>query len=112
MSQNDIVKEFNAYKQELQGLASKAGELEMEIEEHKLVIDTIKPMEPERTCFRLINGVLVERTVKEVLPALEANLEGISKIISVIMEQYKKKETEFIEFQKKNKIRDGQINQS
>ncbi|PVU99410.1 hypothetical protein BB559_000726 [Furculomyces boomerangus] len=86
MSQNDIVKEFNAYKQELQGLASKAGELEMEIEEHK--------------------------TVKEVLPALEANLEGISKIISVIMEQYKKKETEFIEFQKKNKIRDGQINQS
>ena len=34
--------------------------------------------DPDRKCFRLIGGVLVERTVKEVLPALQTNLQGVS----------------------------------
>ncbi len=38
-----------------------------------LVIDTLKDVDPSRKCFRLVGGVLVERTVKEVLPALENN---------------------------------------
>ncbi|OMJ17442.1 putative prefoldin subunit 2 [Smittium culicis] len=69
----------------------------------------MEPLEPERTCFRLINGVLLERSVQEVLPALKTNRDGISKVIAAIMEQYKKKETEFMEFQKKNNIKDGQV---
>lgn len=39
--------------------------------------DTLKKS-PDRKCFRMIGGVLVERTVKEVLPALETNLNGVS----------------------------------
>lgn len=38
-----------------------------------LVIETLKDVDPSRKCFRLVGGVLVERTVKEVLPALETN---------------------------------------
>ncbi|ORZ41061.1 hypothetical protein BCR44DRAFT_1424302, partial [Catenaria anguillulae PL171] len=40
------------------------------------VIDTMKPLDGDRKAFRLVGGVLMERTVKEVLPALEQNLEG------------------------------------
>ena len=33
--------------------------------------------DPERKCFRMIDSVLVERTVKEVLPALQTTLEKV-----------------------------------
>lgn len=43
----------------------------------RLVIDTLKDVDASRKCFRLVGGVLVERTVKEVLPALESNKEQV-----------------------------------
>ena len=33
--------------------------------------------EPGRKCFRLVGGVLVERTVKDVVPALQTNRSGV-----------------------------------
>jgi len=44
---------------------------------NRLVIQTLKPLNSDRKCFRLIHGVLVERTIKDVLPAVENNLEGV-----------------------------------
>jgi prefoldin subunit 2 len=34
-------------------------------------------MEENRKCYRLIGGVLVERTVKDVVPSLTANKDGV-----------------------------------
>jgi len=45
---------------------------------YRLVVDTISPLDGDRKCFRLVGGVLVERTVKEVLPALKTNQEGVN----------------------------------
>lgn len=42
-------------------------------------------MDASRKCFRLVGGVLVERTVKEVLPALESNKEQVIIIIIIII---------------------------
>lgn len=64
----------------MQGIATKIGELESDAEEHRAVIETLRETlkkSPERTCFRMIGGVLVERTVKDVLPALETNMKGV-----------------------------------
>jgi len=47
---------------------------------NRLVIQTLKPLNSDRKCFRLIHGVLVERTIKDVLPAVENNLEGVRKL--------------------------------
>jgi prefoldin subunit 2 len=68
---------FNQMKQELTSIAQKIGELEQENQEHGMVIDTIKPMDKDRTCYRLIGGVLVQKTVKEVLPMVTQNQEGV-----------------------------------
>ena len=48
---------------------------------YRLVIDTLKDVEGERKCFRMIGGVLVERSVKEVLPALRKNKEQVSCVL-------------------------------
>lgn len=94
---------YQSRRSELQGIASKIGELEGEADEHKLVIDTLteaSKADPDRKCFRLIGGVLVERTVKEVLPALQTNLEGLKQILETLLKQYKQKESELQDFQR------------
>lgn len=48
---------------------------------YSLVLSTLTPLldtDPKRKCFRLIGGILVERTVTEVEPELRINTEGVS----------------------------------
>lgn len=42
----------------------------------------------------MINGVLVERTVKDVVPALKTNSEGLRKVLEDLVKQYNGKQTE------------------
>lgn len=60
----------------------------------RLVLETLEPLAGDRKCFRLINGVLVERTVKDVVPALKTNQEGLRKVLDDLVKQYKTKQDE------------------
>ena len=40
----------------------------------------------------MINGVLVERTVKDVKPALQTNSEGLKKVLEELVKQYKRQQ--------------------
>ena len=71
-------------KSELQAVAQKISEMQMEQEEHQMVLQTLRPMDPERACFRLINGVLIERTVQEVIPVLEGQLGNIGRLLETL----------------------------
>ena len=42
----------------------------------------------------MINGVLVERTVKDVIPALKTNAEGLKAVLDDLLKQYKGKQAE------------------
>jgi hypothetical protein len=42
----------------------------------------------------MINGVLVERTVKDVVPALQTNAEGLKKVLDELVKNYKNKQDE------------------
>jgi len=41
---------------------------------------SLKSMEPSRKCFRMLGGVLAERTVGEVLPGLEETRSGVCSL--------------------------------
>ena len=45
------------------------------------VLDTLKPLADDRKCWRLMSGVLVERTVQDVKPQLEQNINGVSSLV-------------------------------
>lgn len=59
-----------------------------------MVLETLDPLPEDRKCFRMINGVLVERTVKDVIPALKTNSEGLKKVLDDLLKQYKSKQEE------------------
>ncbi|KAJ2611579.1 Cochaperone prefoldin complex subunit [Coemansia sp. RSA 1365] len=107
-SEQELRLAANQYTNELKTVASKIGELENELNEHALVIKTLSEVPTTRKCHRLINGVLIERTVAEVLPALKTNEEGIQSTIKQLTSQYKAKEKLFIDFQQKHGIRIAQ----
>lgn len=108
LSDQEIQQTYSRFQNELQTLAGKIGELEQEAEEHTLVLATLDEAlakEPDRKCFRLIGGVLVERTVKEVVPALRTNRDGIRKVVTTLADQIKAKEQEFENFKREYNIR-------
>lgn len=61
---------------------------------NRLVLETLVPLPEDRKCFRMINGVLVERTVKDVVPALQTNADGLKKVLDDLVKQYKSKQEE------------------
>ncbi|KAI8635350.1 Prefoldin beta-like protein [Xylariaceae sp. FL1651] len=102
--QQELQTTYSNYKNTLQQLAQKIGDVEQEAEEHKLVLETLEPLSDDRKCFRMINGVLVERTVKDVVPALKTNADGLKKVLDDLVKQYKTKQDDLEKWKKKNNI--------
>eukprot|EP01104_Vermistella_antarctica_P006035 TRINITY_DN16774_c0_g1_i1.p1 TRINITY_DN16774_c0_g1~~TRINITY_DN16774_c0_g1_i1.p1 ORF type:complete len:126 (+),score=34.46 TRINITY_DN16774_c0_g1_i1:175-552(+) len=105
-SEQQIIGAYQKMKQECSSLSQKINELEMEQTEHGLVLDTIKTLEPERRCFRQVGNVLVERSVKEVMPAVEKNREEISTVIQSLVKEFQRKQVELEKFAEKHQIRE------
>ncbi|KAH0879852.1 hypothetical protein HID58_067246 [Brassica napus] len=76
---------YEAMRSELSQIYSNITDLEMQVSEHSLVINAIQPLDQSRKCFRMIGGVLVERTV--------------------LYETLEKKKKDMTEFEAKNQIR-------
>ncbi|KAJ5178981.1 hypothetical protein N7492_002191 [Penicillium capsulatum] len=102
--QQELQSQYTTFKNTLQQLAQKIGDIEQEAEEHKLVIETLSPLPQERKCFRMVNGVLVERTVQDVLPLLKTNSDGLKSVLEDMLKQYKSKQAELDGWKKKNNI--------
>ena len=65
-----VQKKYMQIKNEYTTLFKTVIKLEDEKRETILVMDAIKDLEPTRKCWRSVGGVLVERTIAEVVPAL------------------------------------------
>lgn len=58
------------------------------------MLETLTPLPAERKCFRMINGILAERTVNDVLPALQTNADGLKKVLDDLVKQYQSKQAD------------------
>jgi prefoldin subunit 2 len=67
-------------------LVQKLVELEDEKRENELVIESISKLEDTRKCWRLINGVLIEKTKLEVVPEMRVVVNNLSAVSNQITE--------------------------
>lgn len=70
----------------------------------RTVIETLNSVNPDRKCFRLIGGVLCERTVRDVLPQLIENKGFIENTIKKVNEDLTKKGIQINKFKEENNI--------
>lgn len=104
-SQEEIYAEFQQLRNQQRNLINNLNTLEMDLKEHKTVIDTLKTVEPGRKCFRLIGGVLCDQTVEIVLPQLVQNKEQLEKLIENGKDQITKKGLEINQFKDEHNIK-------
>lgn len=57
----------------------------------------------------MINGVLVERTVEDVRPALQTNAEGLKKVLDDLVKTYKSKQDELDKWKVRHQARDEDL---
>ncbi|CAL1270328.1 unnamed protein product [Larinioides sclopetarius] len=104
LTQEQIIGTFNKLRQDQKNYVTKLTEVEQDLNEHSLVVDALKGVDPERVCYRMIGGVLVQRTVKEVLPAVAHNKEQLTKILETLNKQIEEKGKEINDFKEKHNI--------
>ena len=59
-------------------------EVEDEKKENELVLESISKLEDTRKCWRLVNGVLMERTKLEVVPEMRTVINNLNAVIKQI----------------------------
>ncbi|KAI8868592.1 hypothetical protein GQ42DRAFT_164022 [Ramicandelaber brevisporus] len=119
LSEQDIVNEFSTKRSDLQQLAQTITKLSNDLEEHRLVLKTLTEVKSkpavrigdrevsggERKCSQLVNGVLVQRTVDEVLPEISTKVKEHAALVERYKQEFEKKEADLAEYQKKHNIR-------
>ncbi|XP_023935653.2 prefoldin subunit 2 [Bicyclus anynana] len=104
-SNEEVFAGFQNLRSEQRQLANKISELEMDLNEHKIVIETLRGVEAARKCFRMVGGVLVERTVADVLPELEGNRDRLPAALQALNEQLARKGQEINDYIERHDIR-------
>ena len=104
-TEEEIVEGFNRLRYEQRSIASKINDLEMDQREHNMVIKVLRGVDPNRKCMRMIDNVLVERQVKDILPALEMNVQKMTECIDSLTKQFEEKGRELQRYKAEHKIR-------
>jgi len=99
-SSQQIIAAFNKLQTECNQLRSKVAELDNEMQEHLRVVKTLEPLPADRRAFRLIGGVLVEKTVGEVLPDVKQQQDQLNQLILRLTDTITEKEKELKKMQK------------
>ena len=81
-----VAQRYQQLQREAQLLVAKLMEVEDEKKENELVLDSIQKLEDTRKCWRLLNGVLMEKTKAEVLPEMRSHINNLNAVTKQINE--------------------------
>jgi len=101
----EIVAHFHKLREDQRLLVQKCSEIESEEHEYNVVIQTLDGVDPKRVCFRLIGGVLVERTVGDVVPALKTQRDQMKGLVETLNKSIEGKGREINEWREKHGIK-------
>ena len=77
---------------------------ELDLDRNERVLEALAPLDPGRKCYRLVNNVVVERTVAEVMPAVKTNRDQIVTMMNGLGTQLEAKQKEADEISSKYRI--------
>ncbi|KAL7712461.1 Prefoldin subunit 2 [Entamoeba marina] len=103
-NQQVILQQFQQMKQDQNVLARQLADMDATLKEHNLVKEVLSKVEPSRKCFRLVNGVMVERTASEVIPAIDKSIEQINQIMKEVNDDIAAKTKDINQFMEKYQI--------
>ncbi|KAL8440559.1 hypothetical protein Efla_003230 [Eimeria flavescens] len=86
-SMEELRQRLQRMDKERGALNNTIAELQQDSSDHQLVLDAFKDLDPSRRCYRLVGGVLVERSVGEVRPALEQHKAKVAEALKTLEAQ-------------------------
>jgi len=104
-SQEEVVRRYQTMTTECDKLVEKITELEFDRNEHQLVQETLQPLDAGRKAYRLVGGVLVERTVGEVLPSVKSNKENLDAVIGTLKDRLETMQKDAAEWKAKYNLK-------
>ena len=90
-------REYHQCKNDYKQIVKTITNMEDIKKENLVVLNQIKDLEPERRCFRLIGGVLCERTIAEATKGIRAHLDTrINPSLVNLKEKMEQKEKQML----------------
>lgn len=106
-----IGERFQLLRQELKEIEAKEIQLEIDLQQHERVLETISKLAPERRAFRLVGEVLVQSTVGDIRPTLKEQIENLKEAVAQFKQNIDLKQKEIRKFQEDNKIQFTSVSQ-
>jgi prefoldin subunit 2 len=100
-----ILNELEAMRSDGKVVVDKISELEQERDDHELVSDILSDFPPSRRCYRSVGGVLMERTVAEVMPEIRNEWVKLSKAVKELEAISEEKRRAIEAFKQEHSIR-------
>eukprot|EP00616_Rhizochromulina_sp_CCMP1243_P016971 CAMPEP_0118971730 /NCGR_PEP_ID=MMETSP1173-20130426/8266_1 /TAXON_ID=1034831 /ORGANISM="Rhizochromulina marina cf, Strain CCMP1243" /LENGTH=169 /DNA_ID=CAMNT_0006921209 /DNA_START=111 /DNA_END=620 /DNA_ORIENTATION=- len=90
----EIIGRYKQMRDDIRKIAEKVANVDIDLNEHHLVINTITPMEKERKAFRSVGGLLTQTNVGTVLPSVKQQAEMLENLLKNLQTQLRSKEQE------------------
>lgn len=104
-----LQQEYNRYQELIQELETQSSTLASQLQEHIIVDRSLTAIAPEkrqgRKCFKMIGGVLVEKTIDDIIKILADEVKELSKQRDTIDEELKKNRANLEKWISTNKIK-------